>query len=428
MSHDTIHTTFISGTFEDIEDLRERVARVLYKERVLPIDLGGLGHRTQEVKPLIDGELDASDFYIAVLGHRYGSRVADDPTGLSWTHYEYQRFFDRETQRSADSAVNMMVLVPKEGSPAYRKCKARAEDVMQRMFLPTTEMERDAESLAYFKKYIGGGRVGLPDPELIDPVHIPSRIARAVASRTNAPAFEDDKDIEIAILRFLDQARVAIRLRSGRNLGLKDGPPVAESDVGLSEPTLARLRPDSLPPALCAVTTRLDNAGLTAREIANAIVQRNLWEDEDERRLDVPGIPDRSVDGILRAMAEIEFDAHGDTRDALIESIAEEVVGDRISRTLCVAGVSETGVAKKLIREVWPALQKAIAAKRDKANPGRLFLILSCELSPGALATHCQPVEGKPVELSKPILLTEKAILPDALLRSAGQRKGTLPE
>lgn len=85
MPEKKIYTAFISSAFESLRDERDEVIRALLDFRVLPIgqenfSVGNFG----EIQKLID----ESDYFILLLGNRYGT--IDKETGLSWTEREYR--------------------------------------------------------------------------------------------------------------------------------------------------------------------------------------------------------------------------------------------------------------------------------------------------------------------------------------------------
>lgn len=82
-----IYTAFISSAFSSLRDERAEVINTLLDYRILPI---GMEHFTvssngefSDIQDLID----ESDFFIMLMGQRYGSC---DENGVSWTEREYQ--------------------------------------------------------------------------------------------------------------------------------------------------------------------------------------------------------------------------------------------------------------------------------------------------------------------------------------------------
>ena len=85
MPEKKIYTAFISSAFESLREERDEAIRCLLDLRVLPI---GQEHFTVTDFPAIQGFIDESDYFILLLGGRYGT--IDRETGLSWTEREYR--------------------------------------------------------------------------------------------------------------------------------------------------------------------------------------------------------------------------------------------------------------------------------------------------------------------------------------------------
>lgn len=90
MQEKKIYTAFVSSAFESLRDEREQVIRSLLDFRVLPI---GQEHFTVTDFRAIQEFIDESDYFILLLGGRYGS--IDKETGLSWTEREYRYAIER---------------------------------------------------------------------------------------------------------------------------------------------------------------------------------------------------------------------------------------------------------------------------------------------------------------------------------------------
>lgn len=413
MCAEVVHKIFVSGTFHDIRDIRDVVQRVLSEQKVRPVDLSGEDERSRAVKTLIDKELDTSDFYICILGERYGSRVNDVPTAPSWTHYEFERFLARESASDGEQA--MMILEPKRPSRAYDYCRRKAEEVYDMQKLDPAERSRDASSQSFFKRLITGGKIDPPDPDLIDldNAFVPIPIERAC--RTPGAQFRNAEEIEIALLRFMLREDFIYSRKVHREPAPSASAPAIATAVKFPQSIADRLAPRPTLPALCAITARLDDRGLTANAIGEALVAEGYWTDVDKRVLNVLDVTDPTADRILQVMAQLEFGADVvPDRAGQIAAIAKEVAADPFRRTYHVYNIEHFGIAKAFLQDIWPKLQKEIAQRTQSAQDRGLLLILSCDLAPDNLQDYCQPPDAKKFNPSKPILLTESALFPDA--------------
>lgn len=86
-----IYTAFVSSAFESLRDEREEVILCLLDHRILPI---GQEHFTVTDFRAIQRFIDESDYFILLMGNRYGS--IDPETGLSWTEREYRYALEKK--------------------------------------------------------------------------------------------------------------------------------------------------------------------------------------------------------------------------------------------------------------------------------------------------------------------------------------------
>lgn len=77
---------FLSSTFSDLKDERRKVMQALLEMDCIPSGMEFFPASDEETLEFIKTIIDESDYYILILGGRYGS-VADD--GLSYTEKEY---------------------------------------------------------------------------------------------------------------------------------------------------------------------------------------------------------------------------------------------------------------------------------------------------------------------------------------------------
>ncbi|MET3952689.1 hypothetical protein ABIB29_003553 [Arthrobacter sp. UYEF36] len=78
---------FVSSTFVDLRDEREKVIQGLLEADCFPAGMELFPATNDEKWELIQGVIDDSDYYLLILGGRYGSE--DDETQLSYTEMEF---------------------------------------------------------------------------------------------------------------------------------------------------------------------------------------------------------------------------------------------------------------------------------------------------------------------------------------------------
>ena len=83
---DKRYQVFISSTFVDLEEERKKITQTLLEMDCIPVGMEAFPAIDQEQFDFIKTIIDDSDYYILIIGGRYGS-VA--PEGLSYTEMEY---------------------------------------------------------------------------------------------------------------------------------------------------------------------------------------------------------------------------------------------------------------------------------------------------------------------------------------------------
>lgn len=86
MAVEKIYSAFISSEFNSLKDERRIVIDTLLDHRVLPICMEHFTVASSEKFDALAELIDASDFFILLLGGQYGSC---DDDGVSWTEKEY---------------------------------------------------------------------------------------------------------------------------------------------------------------------------------------------------------------------------------------------------------------------------------------------------------------------------------------------------
>lgn len=77
---------FISSTYEDLKEERTIVMETILKLEQIPIGMEMFNARDEEQWEIIKHAIDNSDYYVVIIGNRYGSTT---PDGISYTQKEY---------------------------------------------------------------------------------------------------------------------------------------------------------------------------------------------------------------------------------------------------------------------------------------------------------------------------------------------------
>lgn len=91
-----IYSVFVSSTYEDLREERAEVQKALLKAKCFPIGMELFPSTDEETWEFIKRQIDDADFYLLVIGGRYGSTDAD---GISFTEKEYD--YAREIKKPA---------------------------------------------------------------------------------------------------------------------------------------------------------------------------------------------------------------------------------------------------------------------------------------------------------------------------------------
>ena len=80
------YQVFISSTFRDLKDERDVVMKYILNQYHIPIGMEMFSADDAEQWEVIRDTIDSSDYYVLIIGHRYGSL---DSNGVGWTEREF---------------------------------------------------------------------------------------------------------------------------------------------------------------------------------------------------------------------------------------------------------------------------------------------------------------------------------------------------
>lgn len=82
------YQVFISSTFTDLQDARSKVTWEVLKAGHIPVGMENFSAADERGWRTIQRTIDTSDYYVLIVGGRYGS--IDNSIGMSWTEREYR--------------------------------------------------------------------------------------------------------------------------------------------------------------------------------------------------------------------------------------------------------------------------------------------------------------------------------------------------
>ncbi len=78
---------FVSSTYTDLVEERERIIKAVLEMYHIPIGMEMFSAEDEDQWEIIRRTIEISDYYILILGLRYGSKAED---GVSFTEKEYE--------------------------------------------------------------------------------------------------------------------------------------------------------------------------------------------------------------------------------------------------------------------------------------------------------------------------------------------------
>lgn len=91
MSQEKRYQVFISSTFLDLVDERREALKGVLQMQHMPAGMELFPATDDDAWQLIQGVIDASDYYVVIIGGRYGTQ---DDEGIGYTEREYDYAFD----------------------------------------------------------------------------------------------------------------------------------------------------------------------------------------------------------------------------------------------------------------------------------------------------------------------------------------------
>jgi hypothetical protein len=85
---DRRYQVFVSSTFQDLQDERREVMTALLELKCIPSGMELFPAANEDQWSLIKKVIDDCDYYVVIIGGRYGS--VHPKTGISYTEMEYQ--------------------------------------------------------------------------------------------------------------------------------------------------------------------------------------------------------------------------------------------------------------------------------------------------------------------------------------------------
>lgn len=137
---ETKYQIFISSTYEDLKEERKKVEDTILSMYHFPIGMEMFSAADEEQWEIIRETIDSSDYYVLIIGHRYGSVIKKgDEAGISYTQKEFRYAIERHIPVLA-FLIDKSVAV----TPDKMECDAAKKDKLQ-VFIEEVMTERMIE-------------------------------------------------------------------------------------------------------------------------------------------------------------------------------------------------------------------------------------------------------------------------------------------
>lgn len=80
------YQVFVSSTYEDLKEERDQAIKAILEMGHIPVGMEMFSAADEEQWQLIARQIEATDYYVIIVGHRYGSET---PEGISYTEKEF---------------------------------------------------------------------------------------------------------------------------------------------------------------------------------------------------------------------------------------------------------------------------------------------------------------------------------------------------
>ncbi|WP_219822397.1 DUF4062 domain-containing protein [Vibrio hyugaensis] len=80
------YQVFISSTYEDLKSERDQIIKAVLEMGHIPVGMEMFSAADEDQWKLIARQIEASDYYVVIVAHRYGSETSE---GISFTEKEY---------------------------------------------------------------------------------------------------------------------------------------------------------------------------------------------------------------------------------------------------------------------------------------------------------------------------------------------------
>lgn len=104
---------FISSTYEDLKEERRKVQDTILEMYHFPIGMEMFSADDEEQWEIIQETIDSSDYYVLIIGHRYGSVIKEgEYEGISYTQKEFRYALEKKIPILAFLIADNVAVIP----------------------------------------------------------------------------------------------------------------------------------------------------------------------------------------------------------------------------------------------------------------------------------------------------------------------------
>lgn len=104
---------FISSTYEDLIEERKKVQDTILSMYQFPIGMEMFSAADEEQWEIIQETIDSSDYYVLIIGHRYGSVIGNgEYAGISYTQKEFRYALEKKIPVLAFLIADSVAVIP----------------------------------------------------------------------------------------------------------------------------------------------------------------------------------------------------------------------------------------------------------------------------------------------------------------------------
>lgn len=158
---------FISSTYEDLKEERKKVQDTILSMYQFPIGMEMFSAADEEQWEIIRETIDSSDYYVLIIGHRYGSVIEEgEYAGISYTQKEFRYALEQKIPILAFLIDNSVAVTPEkmeQDADKMEKLEQFKDEVMNERMVQWWTSKDDLTnkvSIALTKEINRGKRLG----------------------------------------------------------------------------------------------------------------------------------------------------------------------------------------------------------------------------------------------------------------------------